>query len=270
MIRQQPMVRQLRAGLVLGAAALLLSGCGSSSPASTGDAIARPVVPKAKECIVKHQPGTVGNAGRSRAANESPPKAGTYTYIAKGTQAIPEQAVRVKNLPHRSKLVVTPARGRAYESCFRVQTRIASNLAITRTYVINGGDIYLVSVATDALGESQEVRPIPPVLSATKSASRWSGRFAGPTYGAYTFSTLGKRTFQIGGTSIRAVGIASSVSYRGAFTGTQVATTWIALEEKLVVAERLRSQQQFGASTLKLHSASRLTSLSGKPWISHE
>jgi hypothetical protein len=129
-----------------------------------------------------------------------------------GTQVIPGQALRVKNLSRRSELVITPARRRGDGSCFKVQTRIASDLAITRTYVIDGGDIYLVSVVTDAFGESQEVRPNPPVLSATKSASKWSGQFGGPTYGAYTFSALGKRTFRVDGAEIRAVGIASSVS----------------------------------------------------------
>jgi hypothetical protein len=136
--------------------------------------------------------------------------------------------------------------------------------------VIHGEDIYLVSLVTEAFGESQEIRPNPPVLSATSSGSRWSGQFGGPTYGAYTFSGLGKRTFRVGQARIHAVGISSSVSYRGAFTGRQVATAWIAVQKKLIVAERLRSQQEFGATTLKVRSSSHLVSLRGEPGASHE
>ena len=263
------MARQRNALLTLGVTALLLAACGSSDSETGVQAIARPSTPSADECAVEHQPQAAKGSDGAPAATESPPEAGTYEYELEGTQVIPGQALRVKNLPDRSELVITPAREGADGSCFRVQTRISGDLAITRTYVIEGENIYLVSVVTDAFGESQEVEPNPPVLSATNSASKWSGQFGGPTYGAYRFSALGNRTFRIGQAKIRAVGISSSVSYRGAFIGSQVAIAWIALEKRLVVAEQLRSRQEFGATTLKLHSASRLMSLRGEPWASH-
>lgn len=258
-----------KALLCLGGIALVLAGCGSSSPVANDQSVARPSTPQARECTLKLQPRASGRTERSAAADESPPKAGAYLYEVNGTQAIPGQALRVKDLPRRSELVVTPARKTKGGSCFRVQTRISPDLAITRTYVIHGEDIYLVSLVTDAFGESQDIKPNPPVLSATNSGSKWSGQFGGQTYGAYTFSGLGKRTFRVGHTRIRAVGISSSVSYRGAFNGSQVATAWIALQKKLIVAERLRSRQKFGATTLKVRSSSHLVSLEGKPRVDH-
>lgn len=259
-----------KALLCLGGVALLLGGCGSSGSVAGDQSIARPSTPQTEECTLQLQSRTVGRSDRPAATDEAPPNAGAYLYEVKGTQAIPGQGLRVKNLPHRSELVVTPARKVKSGSCFRVQTRVSPDLAITRTYVIHGEDIYLVSLVTEAFGESQEIRPSPPVLSATNSGSKWSGQFGGPTYGAYTFSGLGKRTFRVGHARIRAVGISSSVSYRGAFNGSQVATAWIALRKKLIVAERLRSRQEFGATTLKVRSSSHLVSLDGEPWASHE
>jgi hypothetical protein len=259
-----------KALLVLGGVALLVAGCGSSGPIASDQTIARPSTPQTEECTHKLPPRTAGRNDRPAPTDESPPEPGAYLYEVKGTQAIPGQALRVKNLPHRSELVVTPARKIKRGSCFRVQMRVSPDLAITRTYVIQGEDIYLASLVTQAFGESQEIRPSPPVLSATNSGSKWSGQFGGPTYGAYTFSGLGKRIFRVGQARIRAVGISSSVSYRGAFIGRQVATAWIAIQEKLIVAERLRSRQEFGATTLKVRSSSHLVSLSGEPWTSHE
>jgi len=255
--------------LLLGGVALLLAGCGSPGPVANNQSVARPSTPQTEECTLQLQPRTAGRNDRSAATDESPPKAGAYLYAVKGTQAIPGQALRVKNLPRRSELVVTPARKIKGGSCFRMQTRVSPDLAITRTYVIHGEDIYLVSLVTAAFGESQEIRPSPPVLSATNSGSKWSGQFGGPTYGAYTFSGLGKRTFRVGHARVRAVGISSSVRYRGALNGSQVATAWIALQKKLIVAERLRSRQEFGATTLKVRSSSHLVSLNSKPRTNH-
>lgn len=254
----------------LGVTALLLVGCGSSGPTTSPRSIAKPSTPRVEECAFERQSRNVKSSVGSTTKTESPPKPGIYSYEMKGTQVVPGQGLRVKNLPNRSELIVTPARKSGSGSCFRAQTRISADLAITRTYVIEGENIFLVSVLTEAFGESQEVKPNPPVLSATSSGSKWSGQFGGPTYGAYRFSGLGKRTFRVDGENIRAVGIASSVTYRGSFRGSQVATTWIALRKKLVVAERLRSRQEFGATTLILHSTSRLTSVSGEPWTNRE
>jgi hypothetical protein len=255
--------------LLLGGVALLFAGCGSSGPVASDQSVARPSTPRMEECALKPPPRAASRNVRTAATDESPPKAGTYLYEVKGTQAIPGQALRVKNLPHHSELVVTPARKTQGGSCFRVQARVSPELAITRTYVVQGEDIYLVSLVTNAFDETQEISPSPPVLSATNSGSRWSGQFGGPTYGAYTFSGLGKRTFRVGHDRVRAVGISSSVRYRGAFTGSQVATAWIALQKKLIVAEQLRSRQEFGATTLKVRSSSHLVSLKGKPRADH-
>jgi hypothetical protein len=247
--------------------AMLFAGCGTGGSEAPNSSIEEPSKPTVEACdfsaLSRHLADEDGKVSTKR---DKAPQPGIYSYAMAGKQVVPGGALRVKNLPSHSGLFVTPARMNGSESCFRIQMRFSPDIANTSTYVIRGEDVYLVSLLTQALGESQEITPNPPVLSASGSGSKWSGQFGGRTYGGYSFSALGKRTFQIGNNEVRTAGISSSVSYRGAFNGTQAVTAWIALRPNphIVVSEELESRQDFGVSTLKINAHSRLMSLKPK------
>jgi hypothetical protein len=169
--------------------------------------------------------------------------------------------VRVKNLSPRGDLYVAPSRRHGGLVCFTVQRRFSPEVANTSTYVIRGDSVYLVTLKIQALGESHLIHPDPPVLTVSDKGSSWSGRFGGSTAGSYKFSGLGKRTFRVGSRPLRAVGISSAVSYRGAVAGSQRSTTWVSLHHEVVVAESFRSRQRLGVSSLRLRSRSHLLSL---------
>ncbi len=246
---------------------MLLAGCGTAGSGETSSGIEKPSEPTAEACdfqaLSRHP---ADEDGKRSTKKDEAPQPGIYRYAMAGKQVVPGAALRVKNLPSHGELFVTPARKNGSESCFRIQMRFSPEVANTSTYVIRGENVYLVSLLTQALGESQEITPNPPVLSASGSGSKWSGQFGGRTYGGYSFSALGKRTFRIGNTKVRTAGISSSVSYRGAFNGTQAVTAWIALRPNphIVVSEELESRQDFGVSTLKIKAHSHLMSLTPK------
>jgi hypothetical protein len=255
------------AQIVLGATcvvlAALLVGCGGSSSGESTTAIAAPVRPSADECGLASS--SLGGGERKSTKAASLPSAGIYRYAVVGSQTVSGSGVRAKDLAPRSETLITPSRKLGDLTCFRIQKRFASDIANTATYVVRGKDVYLVGLVVQALGESQEIKPDPAVLSASDSGSSWSGQFGGPTYGSYNFSVGGKRSYRVGGKRLRAVKISSSVAYRGDFNGTQVSTTWLALDENVVVAEQARSRQGFGVSDLRLRSRSRLLSLEPEP-----
>lgn len=251
---------------VLVGAAVVLSGCGTGGSDETSSAIAEPRKPTAQACDSKALSRLPAEEAAKSTKSDEAPQRGVYSYAMTGKQVVPGGALRVKNLPDRSDLFVTPALKIGTNTCFRIQMRFSSDVATTSTYVIRGEDVYLMSLRTQALGESQEIVPNPPVLSASGSGSKWSGQFGGRTYGGYSFSALGKRTFRVGSMKVRTAGISSSVSYRGAFNGTQAVTAWIALRPNphIVVSEELESRQDFGVSTLKINAHSHLLSLKPK------
>lgn len=252
-------------GLCIATVVLVLAGCGASGSGKNDAVIEKPRRPSARDCgLALPAPRTQGKEGK-RSNAESSPSAGIYRYAMTGSQAVPGAALRVKDLPAHSELFVTPSRKIGNMTCFKVQKRFAPDIANTETYVARGENIYLVSLLIQALGESQQIKPNPSVLSASNSGSSWSGEFGGPTYGSYTFSVLSKRTYQVDGRRLRTVGISSSVSYRGAVSGTQATTTWISLDHHVVVAEKMKSRQSFGVSALQLRSSSHLVSLQPKP-----
>lgn len=242
----------------------VLASCGGSGAGAEGATISAPSRPAASECGAG--PFSAPAAGRTRKRSAaSAPAAGVYRYGVTGSQAVTGAALRVRALPDQGEILVSPSRSIGPLTCFRIQRRFAPDIANTETYVIRGGDIYLLGIVIQALGETQKIRPEPAVLSATESASEWSGQFGGPTYGSYSFSVRGKERFRVGNRRLRAVRISSSVSYRGAFRGTQDATTWISVDHDVVLGERARSSQDFGVSTLRLRSRSNLISLRPEP-----
>lgn len=147
-----------------------------------------------------------------------------------------------------------------------MQKRYTSQLANTETYVIRGNELYLVGLRVDALGRSQEVRPVPAVLFASGSGSKWSGEFTGRTSGSYSVTGLGTRHYRLGDRKLRVTGLRSSVSYRGAVTGTQTATTWVSPAQSLVVAERVALRERLGVNEVRLKLRRRLLNLDpGRP-----
>jgi hypothetical protein len=165
---------------------------------------------------------------------------------------IPSEAVRARNLPRVTELIATRSRRFGGLVCFRLQKRYTSDVANTETYLIRGGELFLVGLRVQALGRSQEVRPVPAVLFASSSGSSWSGRFTGATSGSYTVTGLGERVFRLAGRRLRVTGLRSSVSYRGAVSGTQTMTAWISPQRRLVVAERVSLRERLGVSDLRL------------------
>jgi hypothetical protein len=241
-----------------------VAGCGGGSDPPAGKAptaIHLPGRPSAADCGFAAPVGK----GAARKKTKSPPAPGVYRYAVAGTQAIPGSGVRVKNLPPRGDLYVAPSRRHDGLVCFTVQRRFSTEVANTSTYVIRGNDVYLVALRIQALGESHLIHPDPPVLTVSDEGSSWSGRFGGSTAGSYQFSGLGKRTFRVGSRPLRAVGISSVVSYRGAVAGSQRSTTWVSLRHEVVVAEAFRSRQLLGVSSLRLRSRSHLLSLDPDP-----
>jgi hypothetical protein len=250
--------------MALTAVVPVLASCGGSGAGDGDAAIGTPSRPSVNECGVGSVSGTAAGRTRKR-STDSVPAPGVYRYDVAGRQDITGAALRARDLPARGETLVSPSRSIGRLVCFRIQRRFAPDIANTETYVIRGGEIYVVGILIQALGETQYIRPEPAVLSATESASEWSGRFGGRTYGSYSFTVLSKGRFRVGTRRLRAVKISSSVSYRGAFRGTQDATTWISVDHGVVLGERARSSQGFGVSTLRLRSRSHLISLHPRP-----
>jgi hypothetical protein len=240
---------------------LVLAGCGTSNSADHTSSIEPPTRPTVEDCGAGIMSSRARNRGEVSSGVDEVPLAGSYRYSTKGRQTVPGAGLRAKDLPSYSRLIVTPVRKTGNVICFGIQRRFASDIAYTSTYVSRGSEVYLVRLLIQALGESHEVRPNPPVLFASSSGSSWSGQFAGSTQGAYKFSALGKSTHLVGSRRVPTLGISSEVSYQGEVTGKQLAITWISIDDDLIVKERLRSRQDFGVSTLNLQSSSHLVSL---------
>jgi hypothetical protein len=165
---------------------------------------------------------------------------------------VPDEAVRAKDLPRLTKLIVTKPRRSGGLVCFRMQKRYTDDIANTETYVIRDDDLYLVGLLVQASGQSREVRPVPAVLFAGDAGSRWSGQFSGRTSGSYSATGLGRRTYTLHGKGLRVTGLRSSVSYRGAVTGRQVTTIWISPDEGLIVSENVTMRERLGVNDFRL------------------
>jgi hypothetical protein len=251
------------------AAALLavaLASCGgSSSHQGTSFVIEPPSRPSARECGVGVAPPKSDARSGKRSHAASAPTPGVYRYGLSGTETVTGAALRARDLPIHAEMLVSPARQIGRLSCFRIQRRLGPEIANTDTYVVRGGNIYLVGLVIQALGETQRIQPDPAVLSATNSASEWSGQFGGRTIGSYSFSVRGKERFRVGHRRLRAVRVTSVVTYRGAFTGSQSGTTWLSVGHHVVLGEKVRSHQGFGVSTLRLRTQTHLKSLRPAP-----
>lgn len=234
-------------------AAALLSACGSSATGVEGRGVGYPSVPTAESCGVgsEQRPASRGE-GPGHAESQRPPEAGVYTYRTRGRSGAPREALRGASLPTRTRLVVTRSRRFGDLTCFRMQKRYGRDLANTETYVIRGDELFLVGLRIDAFGESREVRPSPPVLFGSGTGSRWSGQFSGATSGTYSATGLGQRDHDLGGARLRVTGVRSSVSYRGAVSGTQVATIWVTTGRGLIVSEKVALRERLGVTEVRV------------------
>ncbi len=240
---------------------LVLGGCGSSSSGAGREALALPGAPTAKSCGIgaasRRRP-----AGRDREGKkQSPPPAGLYRYRTRGRSGIPSEAIRAKDLPPVTQLIVTEPRRFQGLDCFRMQKRYTPQLANTETYVIRGDELFLVEFRIQALGRSQVVRPVPAVLFATNAGSKWSGSFGGSTSGTYSFTGLGKRLYRLGEKRLRVTGVRSTVSYRGAVSGTQVTTAWVSPSRRVIVTESVKMKERLGVSQVRMAMKRRLLAL---------
>lgn len=239
--------------------ALVLAACGSPATGAGEGAVAPPGPPTVKSC------GVGGSTPRRRSdragRKQRPTPPGVYRYRTHGTSGAPGEAVRAKDLPRVTELIATRSRRFGSLVCFRLQKRYAPDLANTETYIIRGGELFLVGLRLQARGSSQEVRPVPAVLFASNSGSKWSGRFSGATSGSYEVTGLGERTLSLGGRRLKVTGVRSLVSYRGGVSGAQRMTAWVSPRRRLVVLERLAMRERLGVSDVRLRLDRRLVSL---------
>jgi hypothetical protein len=252
-------LRAVSTGALCAGAALALNACGSPMAGVDSAAVAPPGPPTAKNCgITSSPPRRPSAAARKR---QLPPPPGVYRYRTHGTSGVPGEAVRARDLPSVTELIATKSRRFGDLLCFRLQKRYAPDLANTETYVIRGRELFLVGLRVEARGSSQEVRPAPAVLFGSNSGSRWSGRFSGATSGSYRVTGLGERVYRLDGRRLKATGVRSSVSYRGAVSGAQAMTAWILPRKRLILTEKIALRERLGVSDVHLHLRRRLVSL---------
>jgi hypothetical protein len=247
-------------------AAAALASCGGSDPQPQARfRIEPPSRPAARECGLGAKPSKVARKVPQGAKPVSPPKSGIYRYRLVGTATVTGTATRARDLPANAQLLVSPARRIGKASCFRIQRRLGPEIANTDTYLIRGGEIYLVGLVIQALGETQRIHPDPAVLTATESGSEWSGQFGGRTAGSYRFSVGGNKRIRVGKKRVKAVQVTSSIAYRGAFDGMQTGTIWLSRGHQVVLSEKVRSRQGLGINTLRLRTSAQLRSLHPRP-----
>jgi hypothetical protein len=255
------LVRQLRAALVallcLGGA-VALSACGSSSSEANDGVVAPPSPPTAKNCGLADSPPRPASAAHRR---QRPPVPGVYRYRTQGTVDVPSEAIRARDLSPVTELIATKPRRFGNLVCFRMQKRYAPDLATTETYVIRGSELFLVSLRIQAPGSSRAVRPEPAVLFGSSSASKWSGQFGGATSGSYSVTATGDRAYFIDGKRLKATGVRSTVTYRGAVSGGRTMTAWISPQKRLILSERVVLRERLGVSDVLLRMHRRLIGL---------
>jgi hypothetical protein len=245
---------------------MALASCGATDPQPEARfRIEPPTRPAVGECGLGAKPAKVAAKGRRGAKPVHPPRPGIYRYRLSGAETVTGTATRARDLPASAEMIVSPARRIGEASCFRIQRRTGSEIANTDTYLIRGGEIYLVGLVIQALGETQRIRPDPAVLTATQAGSEWSGRFGGRTAGTYRFSVGRSKKLRVGKKRVKAVQVTSSIAYRGAFDGMQTGTIWLSRAHQVVLSEKVRSRQGLGINTLRLRTSAQLRSLHPRP-----
>jgi hypothetical protein len=238
---------------------LVLTACGSVSSEAEDSVVTPPSPPTAENCGLADSPRR--RPASAAHARQRPPVPGVYQYRTRGTVDVPSEAIRARDLSPVTELIATKSRRFGNLVCFRMQKRYAPDLATTETYVIRGSELFLVSLLIQAPGSSRAVRPAPAVLFGSSSASKWSGQFGGATSGAYSVTAIGNRPYFIDGKRLKARGVRSTVSYRGAVSGARTMTAWISPQKRLILSERVVLRERLGVSDVLLRMRRRLISL---------
>ena len=240
---------------------LLTAGCGGDSDAkSEPDALVLKAgsPPSVRDCAFEDA-DSIGRAapGSGRIAAPAP---GVYLYSTSGTETVPG-GERPEPLPHQTESLVTPSRRANDLTCFGSERRLSDRTRIPEVYVLRGEDVYITALGFDTPNLVQAFNPRPAVLALSGSTSSWNGTFTGSTSGSYRVEIVGRRTFRIGGKSVKAVGLQSDATYTGEATGTRRTETWLAVDQSLVIEEQGTSTVKVGGGTERLKYRVKLLSL---------
>ena len=236
-------------------AALALACGGDDGGTSEPNAleVAPPEPPDAAAC------GSGQLTTTRRADSSLRPTPGTYRYRSRGTRATGKGAARE---PLTSAITLTATGATRVDGllCFRLQRRYTRTLGETATFAVRGPTLYLTELALQAGGQRTSIRPRPPMVALDQNEVEWNGSFGGETRGRYSARVIGRRTFTVGGTRHRAIGVEFSLTATGKVTGSERSVRWFALDRSLVLAERVRQTRRFGVDRSALAYGAQLLS----------
>jgi hypothetical protein len=193
------------------------------------------------------------------------PDPGIYLYATTGTQTTPGESGR-EQLPHQTESLVTPARKTKDLVCFGSERSLSARTKIPEVYVLRGEDVYITALGFDTPNLVESFNPRPAVLALGSTTSSWTGSFKGSTSGTYRVEIVGRRSFKVGGETVKAVGLQSDATYTGEASGSRRTMTWLAIDRSLVIQESGQSRIKVGGGDERLDYETELLSLTpGKP-----
>jgi hypothetical protein len=199
-------------------------------------------------------------AGSDRIAAPEP---GIYLYATTGTETTPSGR---EQLPHETQSLVTPARKTKDLTCFGSERSLSARTKLPEVYVLRGEDVYITALGFDTPNLVESFSPRPAVLALGSTTSSWTGTFKGSTSGNYRVEITGRRSFKIGGETVKAVGLQSDATYTGNAEGTRRTMTWLAIDRSIVLQESGESRITVGGGDERLEYETKLLSLTpGKP-----
>jgi hypothetical protein len=265
---------ELRGGAVLGARAatacgalvlLAAPGCGGGEAASDeveGPARTQQLTFEAGAAPADDRCGFEDLDSADAAAPRktlNPPRPGTYSYETEGTVALPDEA-RAR-LPDRTETVITPATTEGEVSCHGTEQRFSPRATLSNVVIQRGEDVYLTAIGFASSNYVTTVEPRPAVLASAASGTRWDGTFDGPTSGSYEVEVIGRKTFDVGGDQVEAVGLDSRATYHGDTEGSQARKTWLSVDRPLILSESGEFALEVGGGEDRLEYETTLTSL---------
>jgi hypothetical protein len=251
--------RVLATAVALPMVGVVAVGCGGGSkkddPAPARLDLTPGAPPSAAQCGFD----SIGDAARDGSGSTTPPKAGAYSYSTTGRETTEDGGTAP--LAQTTTAIVTPTRRTGGLTCFGSERRLSTRTELADVYLLRGEDIYLVGLGVATPNLVETIAPRPAILALSGSQSSWTGAFRGNTAGTYKVELLGRRTFRVGGKSVKTVGLDSRATFTGETTGSQKRTTWIATDQALIVQETGRFELKLGGSVERLAYSSRLESL---------
>ena len=246
--------RQLLGLVFVSVVAFALYGCGDDEqPEAKEITLPKPDKPTAAQCD--------SALTATRAPEVRPTSPGTYEYKTKGKRELIGEKRRVKKLPVRTEMIVSPARMVDKVWCYVTQRKYEKDLGDTATILIRGSDIYLHKLRFQSGGYIKKLSPQQPLLMLSGTELDWSGVFRGRTAGRYAAEIIGRKTMKVGSRKVKVVGVESRTSYGGDIEGYERSTRWIAVDRKVVVSENVVQQRKFGLDKLRLSYTANLVSL---------